>query len=341
MSGAVTETDAIVIGAGPVGLFAVFELGMVRLRCHVVDSLEAIGGQLVALYPTKPIYDIPGYPKILAAGLIEQLEAQAAPFNPVYRLGVSVSTLSRKGDRWAVGLSDGATLVAPVVVIAAGAGAFGPNRPPLEGLEAYEGKSVFYLVKRQADFAGKRVVIAGGGDSAADWAIQLAGVAAKVMVVHRRARFRCAPDSEAQMQALAKAGRIEMVVPYQLKALDGQHGILSAVMVADMDGAEKRLDADILLPFFGLAGDLGPVAHWGLALDGYAISVDPATCATNLPGVFAIGDIATYPGKLKLILQGFAEAAVAAHAAHAVAHPGQALHFEYSTTTGVPGLRKA
>ena len=143
------------------------------------------------------------------------------------------------------------------------------------------------------------------------------------------------------MQALAKAGRIEMVVPYQLKALDGQHGILSAVMVADMDGAEKRLDADILLPFFGLAGDLGPVAHWGLALDGYAISVDPATCATNLPGVFAIGDIATYPGKLKLILQGFAEAAVAAHAAHAVAHPGQALHFEYSTTTGVPGLRKA
>ena len=202
MSGAVTETDAIVIGAGPVGLFAVFELGMVRLRCHVVDSLEAIGGQLVALYPTKPIYDIPGYPKILAAGLIEQLEAQAAPFNPVYRLGVSVSTLSRKGDRWAVGLSDGATLVAPVVVIAAGAGAFGPNRPPLEGLEAYEGKSVFYLVKRQEDFAGKRVVIAGrrrlrgGLGDPTGWSSGQGDGGASPRQVSLRARLR-SPDAGA------------------------------------------------------------------------------------------------------------------------------------------------
>jgi len=338
MSGKAVETDAIVIGAGPVGLFAVFELGMVRLRCHVVDALEAIGGQLVALYPTKPIYDIAGYPKILAADLIERLETQAAPFKPNYHLGVTVSTLVRDGERWRVGLSDGGELLAPVVMIAAGAGAFGPNRPPLDGLEAYEGKSVFYLVKRQEDFAGKHVVIAGGGDSAADWAIGLADVAAKVMVVHRRAKFRCAPDSEAQMQALAKAGKIEMVIPYQLKALKGAGGQLSAVVVADMDGAEKTLVADRLLPFFGLAGDLGPIAKWGLALDGYTIKIDPATCATNLPGVFAIGDIAIYPGKLKLILQGFAEAAVAAHAAHGVAHPGRALHFEYSTTTGVKGL---
>jgi thioredoxin reductase (NADPH) len=338
MTGAVQETDAIVIGAGPVGLFAVFELGMVRLRCHVVDALEAIGGQLVALYPTKPIYDIPGYPKILAGALVHQLAAQAAPFEPYYHLGVTVAALAREADgRWRVGLSDGTALIAPAVIIAAGAGAFGPNRPPLDNLAAYEGKSVFYLVQRQEDFAGKRVVIAGGGDSAADWAIALADVAAKVMVVHRRAKFRCAPDSEAKMHALAAAGQIEMVIPYQLKALDGVDGKLAAVIVADLEGGEKRLDADVLLPFFGLAGDLGPIAHWGLELDGYTIKVDPATCVTNLPGVFAIGDIASYAGKLKLILQGFAEAAVAAHAAYAVAHPGKALHFEYSTTTGVPG----
>lgn len=337
MAGSVQETDAIVIGAGPVGLFAVFELGMVRLRCHVVDALEAIGGQLVALYPTKPIYDIPGYPKILAGVLIDQLAAQAAPFHPRYHLGVTVTALAREADgRWRVSLSNGDALVAPCVVIAAGAGAFGPNRPPLDDLAAYEGKSVFYLVKRQEDFAGKRVVIAGGGDSAADWAIALSEVAARVMVVHRRAKFRCAPDSEAKMNALAEAGKIEMVIPYQLKALEGAGGMLSAVIVADLEGGEKRLAADALLPFFGLAGDLGPIAQWGLKLDGYAVAIDPATCATNLPGVFAIGDIATYPGKLKLILQGFAEAAVAAHAAHAVVHPGKALHFEYSTTTGVP-----
>ena len=340
MSGAVQETDAIVIGAGPVGLFAVFELGMVRLRCHVVDALEAIGGQLVALYPTKPIYDIPGYPKILAGALVDQLAAQAAPFDPVYHLGVTVTGLARADGKWCVTLSNGDALVAPAVIIAAGAGAFGPNRPPLDNLAAYEGKSVFYLVKRQEDFAGRRVVIAGGGDSAADWAIALADVAAKVMVVHRRPKFRCAPDSEAKMQALAKAGTIELVIPYQLKALDGAGGKLSAVIVADLEGVEKRLEADVLLPFFGLAGDLGPIAQWGLDLDGYAIKVDPSTCATNLSGVFAIGDIASYAGKLKLILQGFAEAAVAAHAAHAVAHPGQALHFEYSTTTGVPGAKK-
>lgn len=337
MAGSVQETDAIVIGAGPVGLFAVFELGMVRLRCHVVDALEAIGGQLVALYPTKPIYDIPGYPKILAGALIDQLAAQAAPFHPRYHLGVTVTALAREAaGRWRVSLSNGEALVAPCVVIAAGAGAFGPNRPPLDDLAAYEGKSVFYLVKRQEDFAGKRVVIAGGGDSAADWAIALSEVAARVMVVHRRAKFRCAPDSEAKMNALAEAGKIEMVIPYQLKALEGAGGMLSAVIVADLEGGEKRLAADALLPFFGLAGDLGPIAQWGLKLDGYAVAIDPATCATNQPGVFAIGDIATYPGKLKLILQGFAEAAVAAHAAHAVVHPGKALHFEYSTTTGVP-----
>lgn len=333
------ETDAIVIGAGPVGLFAVFELGMVRLKCHVVDSLEAVGGQLMALYPTKPIYDIPGFPKVMAAELVEHLSAQIAPFAPQFHLGRAVESLTRESDgRWMVALAGGSELIAPVVVIAAGAGAFGPNRPPLDGLAAYEGKSVFYLVKRAEDFANKRVVIAGGGDSAADWAIVLAEIAAKTMVVHRRPKFRCAPESEAKLAELARAGKIELVVPYQLKALEGENGVLSAVIVADLDGGERKLEADALLPFFGLAGDLGPIAKWGLALDGFTIKIDPATCATNLSGVFAIGDIASYPGKLKLILQGFAEAAVAAHAAHAVARPGKALHFEYSTTTGVPKI---
>ncbi len=329
----------MVVGAGPVGLFAVFELGMLRLRCRVVDALEAIGGQLVALYPTKPIYDIPGIPKLLAADLVARLAEQARPFAPGYHLNATVERLERRADgRWTVVLSGGQGIAAPVVVIAAGAGAFGPNRPPLAGIEAYEGKSVFYLVKRAEDFAGKRVVIAGGGDSAADWAVALAEVAAKVMVVHRRPKFRCAPESEARMRALAESGRIEMVIPYQLDALEGANGRLARVVVKTLDGEARALEADALLPFFGLAGDLGPIARWGIAMDGTAIKVDPATCATNLPGVFAIGDVAAYPGKLKLILTGFAEAALAAHAAFAVANPGRALHFEYSTTTGVPAI---
>jgi thioredoxin reductase (NADPH) len=337
MTDAVTRTDAVVIGAGPVGLFAVFALGMVRLKCHVVDSLEAIGGQVAALYPTKPIYDIPGFPEMVATELVERLERQAAPFAPTYHFGRTAETLVRQPDGvWRLGFREGGALEAPVVVIAAGAGAFGPTRPPLEGLAEYEGKSVFYLVRRQEDFAGRRVVIAGGGDSAVDWAIALAEVAASVQVVHRRDRFRCAPESEAQLRALAAAGKIELVIPYQLHALEGTAGMVNNVVVADLDGETKPLPADALLPFFGLAGDLGPLAGWGLDIQGHNIRIDPATCATNLPGVFAIGDVTSYPGKLKLILQGFSEAAMMAQAAHAVARPDQALHFEHSTTTGVP-----
>ena len=333
------ETDAIVVGAGPAGLFAVFALGMLRLRCHVVETLEAVGGQLAALYPTKPIYDMPGFPAITAAEVVERLAGQAEPFAPHYHLASRAETLARTPDgRWRMGLSSGRGLTAPVVVIAAGAGAFGPNRPPLAGIEDYEGKSVFYVVTRRQDFAGKRVVIAGGGDSAADWAIELAEVAASVQVVHRRPRFRCAPESEARLKALAESGRIELVVPCQLDALEGAEGRLAAVVVADLDGNRRRLEADVLLPFFGLAGELGAIAQWGLAMDQHRIAVDPATLATNLPGVFAIGDVAAYPGKLKLILQAFSEAAMMAQAAHAVARPGTALHFEHSTTSGVPTL---
>ena len=331
------ETDAIVIGAGPVGLFAVFELGMLRLKCHVVDALPAIGGQLTALYPEKPIYDIPGFPKIIAAELVERLTEQAAPFHPKFHLDVSVESLARLPDgRWELCLSDGRSLIAPVVVIAAGAGAFGPNRPPLDGLSGFEGKSVFYLVQKREDFRNKRVVIAGGGDSAVDWAISLSDVAERIMVVHRRAKFRAAPESEAKLKALAAEGRIDLVVPYQLHGLDGSDGRLESVRVATTAGEIKSLPADALLAFFGLASHLGPIAKWGLEMDGARITVDPETLGTNLKGVFALGDVAAYSGKLKLILQGFSEAAMAAQAAYAIARPNESLHFEHSTTTGVP-----
>ncbi|MTJ84383.1 MAG: NAD(P)/FAD-dependent oxidoreductase [Telmatospirillum sp.] len=336
-SGMRAETDAIVIGAGPVGLFAIFQLGMLRLKCHVVDALPAIGGQLTALYPEKPIYDIPGYPKIVAADLVHRLTEQAAPFHPRYHLDVAVEGLARLPDgRWEVTLSDGRAMIAPVVIIAAGAGAFGPNRPPLDGLAAFEGKSVFYLVQRREQFRGQRVVIAGGGDSAVDWAISLSDVADRVMVVHRRPKFRAAPESEARLAALAAEGRIDLVVPYQLHSLEGSDGRLEAVVVATTGSQTRRLEADALLPFFGLASSLGPIAKWGLEMDGAQIRVASSTLATNLPGVFAIGAVAGYPGKLKLILQGFSAAAMAAHASHAVARPDQALHFEHSTSTGVP-----
>lgn len=330
------STDVVIIGAGPVGLFAVFECGMVKLSCHVVDALDQVGGQCTALYPEKPIFDIPGHPRIDAADLVEKLKEQAAPFKPVYHLNQQVEGLERHGDAWRVTTSIGTVIEAKAVIIAAGVGAFGPNRPPMQGLEAYEGKSVFYYVTRREDFRGKRVVIAGGGDSAVDWTLSLSEVAAKVMVVHRRPKFRCAPESEAKLKQLADSGKIELVIPYQLARLEGEGGKLSSVIVATLDGKEKALEADVLLPFFGLAMNLGPILKWGLNLDRNLVAVDPATCGTNLPGVFAVGDIAHYPGKLKLILCGFSEAAMAAHAIYPLVNPDTALHFEYSTTSGVP-----
>jgi len=331
------RTDVAIIGAGPVGLFAVFECGMLKMKCHVVDVLDVQGGQCAALYPEKPIYDIPGQPRIEAAELIDRLVAQAAPFAPVYHLGQRVETLARQPDgRWLLGTSAGTQIDAAAVIVAAGVGAFGPNRPPLPGIEAYENRSVFYMVTRKEALRGKRVVVAGGGDSALDWSILLADIAAKVMVVHRRDKFRGAPDSVAKLHALAEAGQIELVTPYQLHGLEGAGGQLSAVTVATLDGEVRRLDADVLLPFFGLSMNLGPIADWGLALDRNHIAIDQATAATSVPGIFAVGDIATYPHKLKLILTGFAEAASAAHAIHPIVYPGEVLHFEYSTTSGVP-----
>jgi thioredoxin reductase (NADPH) len=337
MVGETHVTDVAIIGAGPVGLFAVFECGMLKMKCHVVDALEQVGGQCVALYPEKPIYDIPAWPSIDALGLIEKLEEQIRPFHPEFHLGQRVEKLTQAGDRWLLETSAGTKIDARAVIIAAGVGAFGPNRPPLEQLERYEGKSVFYLVKRREDFRNKRVVIAGGGDSAVDWALSLPEVCSKVYVIHRRPKFRAAPESVSRLDQLVKDGRVELVVPYQLARLEGtEGGALTGVVVATLDGEERVLEADVLLPFFGLAMNIGPIAEWGLDIDAKHVTVDPATCATNLPGIYAIGDIAHYPHKLKLILCGFSEAAMAAHAIRPLVHPGEAYHFEYSTTSGVP-----
>jgi thioredoxin reductase (NADPH) len=362
------DTDVVIIGAGPVGLFAVFELGMLGIRCHVIDTLPQVGGQCVALYPEKPIYDIPGFPSIDAGDLITNLVKQAAPFSPTYHLGEQViqltrNTSSHRADRLDAPASEGesrsereqrdalpasiasdannfnlttnkhTTLTCKAVIIAAGCGAFGPNRPPLAGLEPYEGSHVHYMVGNKEQFRGETLVIAGGGDSAVDWANALAPLAKKIYMVHRRENFRAAPESVAQMRAKEN---IEMVIPYQLSALKGDGTRLQGVEVATLDGTPRTLEAQHLLAFFGLAMELGPIAQWGLNLDRTHITIDPGTCTTSEAGIYAIGDIATHPHKLKLILSGFAEAASAAHAIRKQLFPNTAYHFEYSTSKGVP-----
>ena len=330
------ETDVAIVGAGPVGLFAAFECGMLKLRTALVDALGEVGGQCAALYPEKPIYDIPAHPAIAAGHLISNLEAQVAPFAPPFLMGRRVERLEGSAGAFVLGTDGGDEVRCKAIVLAAGAGAFGPNRPPLERLAEFEASGgVQYYVRRREDFRGRTVVIAGGGDSAVDWALSLKEVAAKVYVVHRRPKFRAAPETAAQLDGAAARGEIELVIPYQLHALHGT-GRLEAVEVATLQGGTRLLAADVLLPFFGLSMDLGPIAGWGIDLQRSHVQVTAATCETSVPGVFAIGDVATYPGKLKLILQGFSEAAMAAHAIYPLVHPDVALHFEYSTTKGVP-----
>ena len=329
-------TDVAIIGAGPVGLFAVFQAGMLKMKCHVIDTLEAVGGQCISLYPEKPIYDIPAYPKILAKDLVDVLMEQIAPFAPEFHLNQRVEQLSKDGDTFILETSNGNLIHAKAVIIAAGAGAFGPNRPPLDRLEEFENKSIFYMVKRKEDFRGKKVMIAGGGDSAVDWAISLSEIA-DVTIVHRRDKFRCAPNSHDQILSLAEMGKVKIVTPYQLDRLVGENGQLEAVVLKDFEGNCQSFPTDVLLSFYGLAMDIGPIENWGLDLHKKHLPINPETMETNIPGVFAVGDICAYPGKLKLILTGFSECAIASHSIYNLVFPGELLHFEHSTTKGISG----
>jgi len=333
------ETDIIIIGAGPVGLFAVFEAGLLRMRCHLIDILPQPGGQLAEIYPKKPIYDIPGYPSVLAGDLVQNLLKQIAPFQPGFTLGERAETLERQADgRWRVITEQGTVHVAPAVFIAGGLGSFEPRKPPISNIADYEqGRGVAYYVRNPEDYRGKRVVIAGGGDSALDWTIYLANEAQSLTLVHRRSEFRGAPDSVEKVQQLASQGIIRLITNAQVVGLSGKGHLERLSIQHDTEGIFD-VEADYFLPLFGLTPKLGPIAEWGVELQDGAIAVNTFDYSTNLPGVFAIGDINTYPGKLKLILCGFHEATLACQSAFKVVNPGKKLSFKYTTVTGIEGL---
>ncbi|MSO68434.1 MAG: NAD(P)/FAD-dependent oxidoreductase [Pseudolabrys sp.] len=327
------KTDVLIIGAGPVGLFAVFELGLLDIKAHLVDILDKVGGQCAELYPEKPIYDIPAVPFITGQGLTEALMAQIKPFNPTFHLGEMVTTMENIGDPvFRVTTDRGKVFETKAVVIAAGGGSFQPKRPPIAGIEPYEGKSVHYAVRKMDVFRDKRLLIVGGGDSALDWTLNLQPIAKRLTLVHRRDEFRGAPASVGKMRALVAAGSMDLKIG-QVSLLEGGDGQLTAASIKGNDGAIDRVDVDAMLPFFGLTMKLGPVADWGLALEDELIPVDTGTFETSMPGLFAIGDINTYPGKLKLILSGFHEAALMAQRAHHYVHPEKKLVFQYTTSS--------
>ncbi len=328
--------DVVIIGAGPVGLFSVFQCGLLRLSSVVVDILPHIGGQLSALYPQKPIYDIPGCPNILAQDLIGNLEQQIQPFKPEFILGVRVVACDENADGFALTLSDNTKIQAKTIMIAAGSGAFGYNKPPLANIDEFEGKSVHYFVRETKRFAKKRVVIGGGGDSALDWAIALQPIAQSVAIVHRRAEFRAAPDSVAKMQELVAQGKIQLHTPYQVSGLIAQDGYLNALTLKDMENATKNIECDDFIALYGLINSMGAIKEWGLDCTARGlIPVHHGTMMTKRKGIFAVGDCAIYEGKLKLILQGFSDCAVASHAVYAICR-GESAHFEHSTTLGLP-----
>lgn len=330
------DVDVIIVGAGPIGLFAVFACGQLGMRCHVIDALSEPGGQCTALYPEKPIFDIPGFPSIGAAELISRLMKQAEPYQPTFSYNALTSGLFRHDHRFSVMVSTGEEIRGGAIIVAAGAGAFRPNRPPLAGIEALEGDSVHYWVKDPELLRDRHVVIAGGGDSAVDWAVLLSEISASVTVVHRRNKFRAAPASLATLSRLCDSRKVILRVPYQLSSLVVSGTQLNAIEIEDLDGKCDSITADILLPFFGLASDLGALADFGLAINGTTIPVDPLTAATAQPGIFAIGDIAGYAFKEKLLVTGFAEAMTAARSAFAYAFPEKPYHFQHSTDRGAP-----
>lgn len=333
MTGREITADAVIIGAGPVGLFAVFELGLLDIKAHLIDILDKPGGQCAELYPEKPIYDIPGLPVVTGQELTDRLLEQAKPFSPEFHLQQRVDALERQDDGSTILVTDiGTRFHAKTVIIAAGGGSFTPKRPPLPGIEAYEGPSVFYAVRRIEDFRDKNIVIAGGGDSALDWVLSLQPVAASITLVHRREKFRAAPDSVNKVMTLVEEGKVSFILG-QVMELDGADGKLGAVTIRSKEGEMISQPCDTLLPFFGLTMKLGPVADWGLNLHENLIPVDTEKFETSQSGIFAIGDINSYPGKLKLILSGFHEAALMAQEAHRIVYPDKKLTFQYTTSS--------
>jgi thioredoxin reductase (NADPH) len=328
------KTDVLIIGAGPVGLFAVFELGLLDMKCHLVDILDKVGGQCAELYPEKPIYDIPGVPYTSAQGLVDGLMQQIKPFGAQYHLGEMVETIERIGEPLFRVKTDGdKEFECKIVVIAAGGGSFQPKRPPIPGIEPYEGKSVHYAVRKMDAFRDKRVLIVGGGDSALDWTLNLAPLASHMTLLHRRSEFRAAPDSVNKMMAMVGEGKIDFVLG-QVTSLEGEDGQVRRANVKTNDGSTFEIACDALLPFFGLTMKLGPVANWGLELkNNEYIPVETAAFETSVPGMFAIGDINWYPGKLKLILSGFHEGALMAQKAHRYVYPDKKLVFQYTTSS--------
>jgi len=333
------ETDIIIIGAGPTGLFTVFEAGLVKLRCHLIDALPQPGGQLAEIYPKKPIYDIPGFPSVLAGELVDNLVKQAEPFNPGYTLGERAEKITKTDDdQFIVTTNRGTEHKAPVIAIAGGLGCFEPRKPELDRLEEFEDKGVDYIIKDPEKFRDKKVVIAGGGDSALDWTIFLADVASEVTLVHRRKGFRGALDSVEKVEQLAAKGKIDLIKTAQITGLNG-NGTLNSVDIVNKETEEEiHRDTDYFIPLFGLSPKLGPIRDWELNLNKESISVDTLDYSTNVPGIYAIGDINDYEGKLRLILCGFHEATLMVQSAYKRIHPEKNLVLKYTTVSGVNGF---
>ena len=332
------HTDICIIGAGPVGLFAVFEAGLLKMRCHLIDTLPQIGGQLSEIYPKKPIYDIPGYPEVLAQDLVDNLAEQIKPFHPSFTLGERVEELTRLEDgSFRLHTSETTEVFCKVVVIAGGLGCFEPRKPAIENLETYEGKGIHYIIKNPEQYRGKKLVLAGGGDSALDWTLHLAELAEELTLVHRGSAFRGAPDSAAKVMALAEQRKINLKLNANVSAIAG-NGRLNACLITGKENATETVPTDYFIPLFGLSPKLGPIANWSLNLDKNAIAVRTEDFGTNVPGIYAIGDINTYPGKLKLILCGFHEAALMAHSAYRIVNEGKKPSFKYTTVNGVPAF---
>jgi len=329
------KTDICIIGAGPVGLFAVFEAGLLKMRCHLIDALPQIGGQLSEIYPHKPIYDIPGYPTVKAQELIDNQMAQIKPFNPTFTLGERVEGLEKQADgSYFVTTSEGTKVHCQVVAIAAGLGSFEPRKPELEGISTFERKGIDYMVKDPEKYRGKNIVIAGGGDSALDWTIYLADIAQSVTLIHRSDSFRGAPDSADKVNELAQAGKINLLLSHNLIRVEGKEH-LEQIVVSNKSKEEYAIDADFFIPLYGLTPKLGPIAEWGLNIDKSAIEVDTFDYSTNVERIYAIGDINTYPGKLKLILCGYHEATLMVQSAFKFVYPDQKLSFKYTTVNGI------